>query len=175
MRFTMFNPRGTATATLEEPPEARPAEQAWKNQFTYGYEEIEAPWSFRYSQIGVGISTYVFVWGWCKRILIVLFLIAFSDVPPQRAALALALTLLVVNSLAALGGGMVAGFWARNWVPQGLGVAAGVLFIPLLIRIVFPPESWAAFAVMLGFTTVLALLGAFLGHLLVKPTRIPKS
>jgi hypothetical protein len=167
MRFTMLDPRATATL-------AEPTQPAWHDPFIYGYEEIEAPWAFRCAQIGVGISAYSFVWGWGRRIATLLFGASFKDLP-QEKAFALSVILFVMNCFAALVGGAAAGFWARNWIPQGLGVAAGALSIPLVALLVFAPDSWPFFCITLAATSVLTLVGAFLGHLLVKPTRIPNS
>ncbi|MBI3840175.1 MAG: hypothetical protein HY288_19815 [Planctomycetia bacterium] len=170
MRFTMLDPRATATATLDEP-----TQPAWQDAFAYGYEEIEAPWSFRYAQIGVGISTYSFVWCWGRRIVTLFIGAPLSGSRPEKTQFALGVGILVMNCLAALAGGAAAGFWARNWIPQGLGVAAGAIGIPLVFALIFPPGSWPLFSITLAATSALAAAGAFLGHLLVKPTRIAKS
>lgn len=174
MQFTMLDPRGaaTATATLEPPANAKPE---WHNEYKFGYEEVEAPWKFRYAQIGVGISSYFFM----SRLAIPLILLpvafAVSDLRPNVAAGVILTVWLVLYCLSAVWGGAVAGFWARNWLPQGLGVAAGVLLIPLMFMIAFVPESWPKYCMTLGFTSVFTIFGAFLGHLLVRPTRIPRS
>ena len=47
--------------------------------------------------------------------------------PSERPRIALGVAMLVMNCLAALAGGGVAGFWTRNWIPQGLAVAAVLL------------------------------------------------
>lgn len=170
MRMTMFDPRGTATATLEPPAKA-----AWKDPYAYGYEEIEAPWAFRYAQIGVGVSAYFFVWRWGQRIMLLLYGTSLAQMPKNKAAMTVAVAVFAMNCIAALVGGGAAGFWARNWIVQGLGVAVGVLVIPLVGMLIVAPESWKLFAVNLAATSVLALVGAFLGHLLVKPTRVVNS
>jgi hypothetical protein len=175
MRFTMLDPRGaaTATATLEPPGEAEKPD--WHDTYKYGYEEVEAPWSFRYAQIGVGITSYFLISRLAVPFILLPFIVAFSEMPPGTAALAVGLMALFLYCLAALGGGLMAGFWARNWVPQGLGVAGGVLVIPLVMMLIFAPENWPMFCVTLMFTSMSTVLGAFLGHILVKPTRIPRS
>jgi len=175
MRFTMLDPRGapTATATLE--PGAEPEKPEWHDTYKYGYEEVEAPWSFRYAQIGIGISTYFIISRVAVPLILLPFAFAVSDLKPDTAVLAIGLVAMLLYCLAALGGGAFAGFWARNWLPQGLGVAAGVLFIPLVIMLVFVPENWPKFCITLALTSVMTIVGAFLGHLLVKPTRIPRS
>jgi hypothetical protein len=163
MRFTMLGPGSTATATATLPTPVQAVKPEWHDPYKYGYEEIEAPWSFRYAQIGIGISSYFFISRLAVPVILLPLIFALSDKPPKQAA------------LAALGGGAVAGFWARNWIPQGLGVAAGVLFIPLIIMLAFTPDNWPRFCITLGLTSVMTIVGAYLGHLLVKPTRIPKS
>jgi hypothetical protein len=40
---------------------------------------------------------------------------------------------------------------------------------------IFVPESWPLFCVTLAATSVLTMVGAFLGHFVVKPTRIAIS
>jgi hypothetical protein len=95
--------------------------------------------------------------------------------PPEKLATAIGVTMLILSCLAAIGGGGAAGFWAKNWVLQGLGVAAGVLAVPLLVSIVTPPESWPMFLLTLVLTSTLAVVGAFVGHLIVRPTRVVNS
>jgi len=174
----MLTPPGmeTATATLEPPPAAtgRRAKADWDDPYKYGYEEVEAPWSFRYAQIGVGISSYFFVSRIAVPLILIPFGLALRDLPPQKLVVALGAMMLVLYCLAALAGGAVAGFWARNWLPQGLGVACGVLTIPLLFLLVFSPDNWPAFCIRLGMTSMMTVVGAFVGHLIVRPTRIPK-
>jgi hypothetical protein len=175
MRFTMLEPRGVATATATLEPCEKDAKPEWHNPFKYGYEEVEAPWSFRYAQIGIGITAYFVISRVAVPLILLPFAFAVSDMKPNTAASAIVLVALSLYCLAALGGGGFAGFWARNWLPQGLGVAAGVLFIPLVLMLVFAPENWPNFCTTLALTSVMTILGAFLGHLLVKPTRIPRS
>ena len=166
----MRDPCPTAIATLE-----RPEEGDWKDPYVFGYEEVEAPWSFRYAQIGIGISTYSFVWCWGRRIVTLLLSPSLSDMPKHKAQLVLSVVILIINCVAALAGGAAAGFWVRNWIPQGLGVAFGAIALPLIVTLIFPPPSWAGFCLTLAVTSVLAVVGAFLGHWLVKPTRIVHS
>jgi hypothetical protein len=169
MRLTMLDPRATATATL-----GPPTKSAWHDPLAFGFEEIEAPWSFRYAQIGIGVSTYSFVWCWGRRILMFAMGVPLIGPPPEKTRVALIGGILAMNCLAALAGGGVAGFWARNWIPQGLGVAAGAIAIPLAVALLFPPDSWPLFGITVAATSTLAVAGAFLGHWLVKPTRIVK-
>ena len=190
MRFTLLDPRATATATLDPPADrttkdpSEPwqvlsretsTEPDWNDPYAYGYEEIEAPWAFRYSQIGAGVGAYFFVWRWGGRFMTSLFVSSLDGSPHDKQLVGLGIGILILNCFAALFGGGAAGFWAKNWILQGLGVAAGVMAIPLVSMLIFAPESWPMFCISLAATTLLAMLGAFLGHLLVKPTRVPIS
>jgi len=175
MRMTLIDPRATATATLDAPEQSSAPRESWQDPFAYGYEEIEAPWAFRYAQIGIGIATYFIVSRWVGPILMLPLLGAVDDMEPETGAVGTALVTLALYCLGALAGGAAAGAWARNWVPQGLGVAAGVLFIPIVLMLVFAPEHWFLFFIALLVTSGLTIVGAYVGHLVVKPTRIPKS
>ena len=179
MRFTLLDPRATATATLDPetaPTESsKPAKTEWHDPYVYGYEEVEAPWTVRYAQIGVGVTTYFLVSRLGVPIILLPLVFALSDTQPRTALVVLALASLLLYSLAAIAGGFIAGVWSRNWVPQGLGVAAGVSIIPLIMLLVFAPENLLIYLVTVMITAGLTVLGAFLGHVVVKPTRIPKS
>jgi len=50
-----------------------------------------------------------------------------------------------------------------------------VSIIPLIMLLVFRPESLPVFLITVAVTASLSVLGAFVGHVVVKPTRIPKS
>jgi hypothetical protein len=173
MRFTMLNPKATATAVMDEPSPAK--NDDWKDSYKYGYDEVEAPWSFRYAQIGIGIATY---WVASRFVLPILFLpilTSLGEMESTTAVVTVAVLYLFIYCVAALCGGMAAGMWARNWVPQGIGVALGVTIIPLVWILIFIPESWIFWAVGMVLTSLFTVFGAFLGHLLVKPTRVPRS
>jgi hypothetical protein len=171
MRFTMLEPRATATATLDGPA----PREAWQDTYKFGYEEVEATWGFRYAQIGVGMSVYFFISRLVVPIILIPLALALQNEPPAKIAVVLGVAYLFLYSVAATAGGAVAGFWARNWLPQGLGVAAGVFFVPLIIKLILWPQNWWFFGTCLAFTSVLSVVGAFFGHLFIKPTRIVKS
>lgn len=57
----------------------------------------------------------------------------------------------------------------------GEKVPVGVLLIPLIIMLAFAPNNWPRFCMTLALTSLMTVFGAFLGHLLVKPTRISRS
>jgi hypothetical protein len=162
MRYTAIGP---TTATIEEEP---PID--WHNPYQYGYDEIEASPTFRWAQIGIGISTY---WLFSRLGLLVpiLFVVAKADMK-KSASVILAIRL-VIACIAALFGGAVAGFWTKNWVVQGLGVVAGVSLVPLLIGAVFFPASWHMILIGAAVALPFAIAGAFAGHLVVRPTRVP--
>ena len=123
----------------------------------------------------MGISAYYFISRLAVPFILIPFYLAFSDFPPHVAALLIVVMMMFLYCLSALAGGAVAGFWVRNWLPQGLGVACGVLFIPLLWMLVLTPENWPRFCITLALTSAFTVVGAFLGHLVVKPNRITRS
>ncbi len=171
MRMTLVDPRATAVATLDEPEEP-----TWRNEHAFGYEEIEAPWAFRWAQIGAGFSTYFFVARWSRRITTFFFIMNSPNgvLSPQQQ-LKITVIVVLLNCIAALAGGAAAGFWARNWIVQGLGVIVAALAVQCLPLFFFPPDSWPVIYITLATTTLFARCGAFLGHVLVRPTRIAKS
>jgi MFS family permease len=179
MRFTLLEPRGAVTATLEPTSAStaslKPAKAQWHDPYVYGYEEVEAPWAVRYAQIGVGVTTYFLISRLGVPIILLPLAFAMSDAQPRTIMLVLGLAALALYSLAAIAGGFIAGIWTRYWVPQGLGVAAGVSFIPLIMLLVFAPESLGVYLITVAITSALTVVGAYLGHVIVKPTRIPKS
>jgi hypothetical protein len=73
--------------------------------------------------------------------------------------------------VASLVAGATAGAWSVNWIPQGIGVATGVLLIPLILLTLIQPESPTWYLVGVFATTLLTLFGAFIGHKLIRPTR----
>jgi hypothetical protein len=170
MRFTMIG-RATATATLDAPA---PREE-WRNPYKYGYDEIEAPWAFRYAQIGVGITLYWIVSRVVGLAILVPMILSMAHVPPEKAAAVLIAASLAIYCVAAVAGGAVAGFWARSWVVQGLGVVAGISLVPLVIALVTAPAASAMVLISAALTCPFTVLGAFIGHLIVKPTRVPHS
>ncbi|HEX3725278.1 MAG TPA: hypothetical protein VHV08_03505, partial [Pirellulales bacterium] len=84
MRMTLLEPRVTATATLEPPKKAE-----WTDTYAYGYEEIEAPWSFRYAQIGIGISTFFVASRLLIAVIVLPMAIAMRDTPREKSLIVL--------------------------------------------------------------------------------------
>ena len=72
---------------------------------------------------------------------------------------------------ASLAGGAVAGAWSVNWIPQGVGVGLGVLVIPLVLLLIFLPESLPLYLIGVAITTGLTVLGAYIGHRVVRPAQ----
>ena len=121
-------------------------------------------------QIATGILVFLLVSRWGGRILILLIgSNAQVATPGQAVYLAVYTCLLYVA--AALAGGAVAGAWSVNWIPQGIGVGFGVLIVPLMLLLFFLPESLPIYLVGCGHHTGLTVLGAYLGHLLVRPAQ----
>ena len=167
MRFTMLGQHATATATLE-PPE----HPEWKNPYAGGYEIIEAPVKYRYAQVALGVSIYLFVYRWAPRVLL-LSAGPLEKLPPDKQFL-YGIIVLAVDCIAATAGGFVAGFWARTWFLQGLGVVFGGLIYPLVMLYFATPKNMKMFAATLAAAGFCTLVGAFAGHMIVKPTRIPR-
>jgi hypothetical protein len=94
---------------------------------------------------------------------------------PQAVLIASALLSIAYCVAAAFGAGIIAGAATINWIPQGLGVAGGLLVIPLLLLLVFAPESLAVYMIIVVLTTGITMVGAFLGHKLLPPSRVQKS
>ena len=133
-------------------------------------ESLELPLGVRLTQIGAGIFIFLAVSRWGQRIL--LFLIG-SDAQVDtagQAAYLLAYTCFLYVA-ASLAGGAVAGAWSVNWVPQGIGVGFGVLAIPLFLLLIFLPESLPIYLIGVAITTGLTILGAYLGHRIVRPAQ----
>ena len=131
-------------------------------------ESLELPVGVRLGQIGAGIFIFLAVSRWGQRILF--FLIgsgAQVDTAGQVAYLMGYTCFLYVA--ASLAGGAVAGAWSVNWVPQGIGVGFGVLAIPLLLLLLFLPESLPIYLIGVLITTGLTVLGAYIGHRVVRP------
>ncbi len=164
MRYTSIGPM---TATIDGPA---PREE-WQDPYQFGYVEIETPLKFRWAQVGIGISTYYVF----SRVAILLpFLFAAKKADLVKAAAMLVTIRLGIYCAAALAGGAAAGFWARDWVMQGICVAIGVSTLPILVALVFAPTSWSLVFTGAALTFPFAILGAYVGHKIVKPTRVPR-
>ncbi len=164
LQLTMLPPPGTAA---EDPTlDAKEAIAVCAPRT----ESLELPLGIRVTQIGAGIFIFLAVSRWGQRILILLIgSEAQVDTTGQAVYLFAYTTFLYVA--AALAGGAVAGAWSVNWVPQGIGVGLGVLAIPLLLLLFLLPESVPVYLIGVLVTTGLTILGAYLGHRLVRPAQ----
>jgi hypothetical protein len=88
-----------------------------------------------------------------------------------------------VFALSALSAGAIAGAWCVNWVLQGAAVGLGysaVVFIRLMLllpsdmvlNLQIPMDLLAFVLVVTSITTVLSIIGALVGHLLIQPLRL---
>jgi MFS family permease len=170
LQFTMFGPDGT-------PPEQTECEQPetdWHKPDVMTFEVMEQPASFRMGQIGVGIGFYFaasFGGGFLMGFLIGSSVNEPADLP--RAGLALLFASFGIYVLSAVLAGMIASAWSVNWVPQGIGVGLGVFAIPIIRALIWVPEAWPVFLIIVSVTTGFTVLGALLGHLLIPPMRYP--
>ncbi|MGW8258114.1 MAG: hypothetical protein ACWGMZ_11560, partial [Thermoguttaceae bacterium] len=179
LKFTMFAPPGYQGQEAEEPS----GKEAWHEQ-SAAYEQLEVPLGARLTQIGAGIGIYYLI---SRTVLNFFFVMCFMDNDnfkleqmlhdnsklEQMMSVYLVL-LLVFHIVGALAGGAVAGAWSVNWTPQGIGVGIGVFVTPLITYFVFEPIQGVNLPVMLVVvcvTTAFSVLGAFIGHTLIRPTR----
>ena len=133
-------------------------------------ESLELPPLVRLTQIGAGIFIFFAVSRWGSRILMLL-IGPNAEVSTQGQAVYLFAYTAFLYIAASLSGGAVAGAWSVNWVPQGIGVGLGVLAIPLILLILFLPESLPLYLVGVLVTTGLTVVGAFIGHKLIRPSQ----
>ncbi|HLA84741.1 MAG TPA: hypothetical protein VJL29_08100 [Thermoguttaceae bacterium] len=168
LRFTMFAPPG-----FETEPSLPAGVEPWSERLAV-YEEMELPWSMRSAQIGAGIGAYFLISRTVTSVLTGLFLFSGGASEPEEAVVIYLMLAAICYVVGALAGGAVAGAWSINWVPQGIGVGVGVFLTPIIWFIAFPPEhamSTILFLGVIGVTTVLAVVGAYLGHKVIRPFR----
>ncbi len=163
LQLTMLRPAhaegGDGAESVEDEPVLLPHTEA-----------LELPPVVRLTQIGAGIFIFFAVSRWGSRILMLL-IGPNAEVATQGQAIYLFAYTAFLYVAASLTGGAVAGAWSVNWIPQGIGVGMGVLAIPLVLLILFLPESLLLYLVGVVVTTVLTVLGAFIGHKLVRPSQ----
>jgi hypothetical protein len=133
-------------------------------------EVLELPPAVRLAQVGAGIFVFFAVSRWGSRIL-TLLIGTNPEVTTQSQVVYLFAYTAFLYIAASLTGGAVAGAWSVNWVPQGIGVGLGVLAIPLLLLVLFLPESLPLYLLGVLVTTAFTVLGAYLGHRLVRPSQ----
>jgi hypothetical protein len=133
-------------------------------------EVLELPPAVRLAQIGAGIFIFFAVSRWGSRIL-TLLIGSNPEVTTQSQMVYLFAYTAFLYIAASLTGGAVAGAWSVNWVPQGIGVGLGVLAIPLVLLILFLPKSLPLYLLGVLVTTAFTVLGAYIGHRLVRPSQ----
>ena len=167
LRLTMFSRQS------DQPAEAEGSAPAWKTISDDRFRTMEQPIGVRMAQIGSGITFYFCVSHWGGRMIELLLLGTIGEADLDRVAVVVLFTSIALHVLAAVIGGIIASAWAVNWVPQGVGVGIGVFAVPLALLLVIHPQSLPVFLLLMGLTTVFSVLGAFFGHLLIRPMRYP--
>lgn len=169
LKFTMFAPPGfqpeqsNATARAEE----------WNHE-TANYEQLELPWGVRWTQIGVGIFIYCLISRTISNLFCAACFLGDTQLDMQQILIAFLLIKLAFHLVGALAGGAVAGAWSVNWAPQGIGVGVGVFLSPIVMYCLFGPIGGiglAAFFTTICITTAVSVLGAWIGHKVVRPSR----
>jgi hypothetical protein len=163
LKFTMLPP-------LRRDAEGKPLPPEDEGPMVPHTEVLELPPAVRLAQIGAGIFIFFAVSRWGTRIL-TLLIGSNAEVTTQSQVVYLFAYTGFLYVAASLAGGAVAGAWSVNWIPQGIGVGLGVLAIPLLLLILFLPESLPIYLLGVLATTAITVLGAFVGHKLVRPSQ----
>jgi hypothetical protein len=169
LKFTMFAPPSFQPQRRDESPQA----EAWDVKRA-AYEQLELPIGVRISQIVGGITIYFLISRTVQNIFLSICFGGDEDLRLEQIVIGALLIMLVFHVIGALVGGAVAGAWSVNWVPQGIGVGVGVLLLPFFIYFLFGQigkEGLLGFLVLVCVTTVISVFGAFIGHLLVRPSR----
>jgi hypothetical protein len=177
MRLTFLGPPGNVD---HQPRTINRAE--WQREFALRSRPTEQAVGARLTQVFVGIGLQFLI----LRLGLLVVGLSHIDamVTMDFGLLPIYLTLLVlaVYVISALAAGAIAGAWCVNWVFQGIAVGlgwAGVVIAQLLFYLPFdmvanldiPVELLVPLMFTALVNTVLAIAGAFLGHLLVQPLR----
>jgi hypothetical protein len=169
LQFTMFAPPGYHTAEADAPPSPK----AWDVN-TAAFEHLELPWGVRWGQVLAGIGIYGVISHTVRSHFLALCFDGETQLSAQHALIAIVLITLAFHVIGALAGGAVAGAWSVNWLPQGIGVGIGVFLTPFVLFVLFGPGdkvSVAVFLTVLAITTGISVLGAFIGHKMIRPSR----
>jgi hypothetical protein len=189
---------GEMRLTFLPPPDHTPVDcplqlfgrSDWEREYARLSEPIEQPIKARLTQIatGLGIQALVFQAGiWIVRHThseILSDLSELTDLSALAIPLYLVAMVLGLFVLSTVVGGGTAGAWCINWGLQGVAVGVGFLaivaakiafFVPwsLLSKIEIPPIFCALLAAGAIVTVALTTIGALLGHLLIRPIRVP--
>jgi hypothetical protein len=189
MRLTFLGPPGQPVVANQRPTLGR---SDWEREYARLSEPIEQPIKARLTQIiaGLGFQASVFKIGtWIirhthKEMLEDLLNEMLSGVGPLSVPLYLLALILGLFALSTLVGGAVAGAWCINWRLQGMAVGlwflGGValdmaLFVPwsMFSQVGLPPMLLASLGAVSLIVVTLTTLGALLGHLLIRPIRVP--
>ena len=170
LQFTMFTPPGYET---QEQEEDYGGAAPWSEHLA-NYEEMELPVGIRMAQIGAGIGAYFLVSRGVTRLVSGLFAFGSGPMTFDELLTIQIIFILTFHVVGAIVGGAVAGAWSINWIPQGIGVGIGVFTIPIILFLVFAPAHTGLtilFLAVICFTTMFAVLGAYLGHKVIRPSR----
>lgn len=170
LQFTMLGP---PNVQLDEEDES--AAPAWERPEASQTELLEQPLPIRLSQITTGIVFYFFVWRYGSKVLMFCFQDMLMHEDATVALVTAGVIAIVLYIAAALVAGAIAGAWTVNWIPQGMGVGAGLFTIPLLLLFVVWPESLVFYLIVVFVTTAFTIAGAYIGHILVRPSRMIHS
>jgi hypothetical protein len=171
LQFTMLGP-----AKLQTERATELAEAAWERPEAVDgvdFEIIELPGTVRLGQVAGAIGFFFLARFIGEAFLGVLYAEYLMQEDIGMAVATWVTISVVVYGVAAMLAGGVAGAWSVNWIPQGVGV--GLFALPFLVLILFVPESIILYVIIVCVTTPLTVLGAYLGHVLVPPTRIIHS
>ncbi len=165
LKTTMLGP---ATASHED-------QCQWTQPYQVEYEVLEQPLGMRLSQIGSAIFLYFLIWRFGARFLTFCFGHVLESPDFTTALTVSGLIMLGMYLVAAIFAGMIAGAWTVSWLPQGLGVGFGIFLAPMIFLLIFWPVGLLFSMIVVLFTSLFTVLGAFLGHLLIPPCRIPTA
>jgi hypothetical protein len=168
LQFTMFVPPSHATEA-----DAPPSAKAWDVKAA-AFQQMELPIGVRWTQVLAGIGIYGLIAYTVRNHFLALAFSGETQLSCEQSLIAMLLIALVFYVVGALAGGAVAGAWSVNWLPQGIGVGVGVFVLPMAIYCLFGPsgkEPLIALMLMMCVTTGLSVLGAFIGHKMIRPSR----
>jgi hypothetical protein len=169
LKFTMLTPPNYQREVIEVSHRA----EAWK-QDSAKHEQLELPGNVRLTQIVAGIVIYSLISRSVKNFFLAICFVGAPPIQFERFMIAYLLLSLIFYVVGALAGGAVAGAWSVNWVPQGIGVGIGVFVLPFIFYVLFGPangDDMLVFLLLIVITTALSILGAWIGHKIVRPSR----
>jgi hypothetical protein len=169
LKFTMFVPPGFETKEIDDSrtPETWNHEQA-------KYEQLELSWGVRWAQICAGVFIYCLISRYVCNVFCAAVFIGDSKLELRQMMIAFLAINIAFHLVGSLAGGAVAGAWSVNWVPQGIGMGVGVFILPLVMYYFFGlihGVSLIAFLIIVCITTACSVLGAWIGHKVVRPSR----